>query len=571
MSKLSVEQIKTRSKFLAGTIAEELDNDEPSFDADTQQIIKFHGIYQQDDRDVRKERLRAGLDKDYRCMVRASLPGGTISAAQYLVMDELSDRVGNGTLRITTRQGIQYHFTRKGDVRELIRTLNEHLLTTLAGCGDVVRNVMACPAPTPERESAQLVADAKEIARQVKPQSDAYWQLWLDGEKAVSAVAPDEEATADDPEPMLGPTYLPRKFKIGFAWPGDNCVDVFTQDIGIVPHVTDGVVEAYTLVVGGGMGMTHNKASTYPRLADPLCSVTREELLQVVKAIITVQRDYGDREDRKFARMKYLVANWGVERFRAEVESRIGRTLAAPRELDWSQTTDHLGWQPQADGRFTLGVRVANGRIVDSGQVRMRSALRAVAEHHASEVRFTPNQDVLLVGIAADDHDAVEALLREHGVRSVEELPLVARHALACPALPTCGLALAEAERVAPAFIDDVQSRLEAAGLGEESVHLRITGCPNGCARPYATEIGFVGRGSDRYTIYLGGSREGTRINAEFADRVPGGELGKRLEPVFEAYRGERRDADETFGDWCHRHGVEALAERFTPVPVEVG
>ena len=570
MSKVSVEQIKAGSGFLAGTIAEELDNDAAAFDAATQQLIKFHGIYQQDDRDVRKERLRAGLDKDHRCMVRASLPGGTITASQYLVMDELADRVGNGTLRITTRQGIQYHFTRKGDVRELISTLNRHLVTTLAGCGDVVRNVMACPAPTPDRESAQLVADAKELARHVKPQSSAYWQLWLDGEMAVSAVAPDEDATPDNPEPMFGPTYLPRKFKIGFAWPGDNCVDVFTQDIGVVPHVADGVVEAYTLAVGGGLGMTHNKPSTYPRLADPLCSIPRDELVEVVKAIITVQRDYGNREDRRFARMKYLVADWGVERFKAEVESRIGRTLAPPRDLEWSATTDHLGWQPELHGRLTLGVRVANGRIADTPAVRMRSALRAAAERYAAEIRFTPNQDVLLTGIAPDDRDAVEALLTEHGVRAVQDLAPLERHALACPALPTCGLALTEAERAMPAFLEDVQARLDAVGLGSESVHLRVTGCPNGCARPYSTEIGFVGRGSNSYTIFLGGSADGTRLNAEFADRVPAEEVGRRLEPVLAAYGTERQNG-ETFGDWCHRQGVEHLAERFAPAPAKVG
>ena len=570
MSKASVEQHKAESDFLAGTIADELASDAASFDAGTQQIIKFHGIYQQDDRDVRKERMRAGRDKDYLCMVRASLPGGAVSAKQYLVMDDLADRFGNGTLRITTRQGIQYHFTHKGHLRELIGTLNRHLMTTLAGCGDVVRNVMACPAPTPERESAQLLADAKELARHVKPQSVAYWQLWLDGELAVSAVAPDDAVTEDEPEPLYGPTYLPRKFKIAFAWPGDNCVDVFTQDIGIVPHVTGGVVESYTLVVGGGLGMTHNKPATYPRLADPLCSVAPHELTEVVKAIITVQRDHGDREDRKHARMKYLVAEWGLDRFRAEVESRIGRTLAPPQDLDWSATTDHLGWQEQADGRFTLGVRVANGRIADTDDARLRTALRTIAERHASEVRFTPSQDVLLVGIAAGDRDAVTAILREHGVAAVEELPLLARHAMACPALPTCGLALAEAERVMPAFVDDVQARLRDVGLGDESLHLRITGCPNGCARPYSTEVGVVGRGNDRYTIYLGGAADGTRLNAEFADRVPGGEIGQRLEPVLAAFRDERAEG-ESFGDWCDRQGVEKLAERFAPAPATTG
>ncbi|HWB71879.1 MAG TPA: NADPH-dependent assimilatory sulfite reductase hemoprotein subunit [Egibacteraceae bacterium] len=556
-----VERIKAAGDLLRGTLAEELDNGEDRFGGDSTQLLKFHGIYQQDDRDVRKERAKRGLGPDHSCMVRASIPGGRLSAEQYLVMDRLADDVGNGTLRVTTRQGIQYHFTRKGDLRTLIGTLNANLVTTLAACGDVVRNLMCCPAPLADRERADLQHLTRQLSRHLKPATPAYWQLWVDGERAASAVAPPDQE--GEVEPLYGPTYLPRKFKVGLAYPGDNCVDVYTHDIGIVPRIARDQVESFTILVGGGLGMTHNKPSTYPRLGDPLCVVPPAELLDTVKAIIGIQRDHGDRRDRKHARLKYLVAEWGLQRFKAELEQRLGRPVepADPGALDWERTDDHLGWHPQQDGRWFLGVRIQNGRVED-GQVRLRAGLRRIVERFRPEIRFTPRQDVLLCGIREGDRPAVEAELRAHRIPLVTELAPVARHALACPALPTCGLALAEAERVFPAVVDRLQTELESLGLAEEAIHVRMTGCPNGCARPYSTEIGLVGRGHDKYTVFLGGDAHGTRLNAPYADHVALDDVVDLLRPLLAAYRHERRDR-ETFGDYCHRVGAERLRQRF--------
>lgn len=556
-----LESIKAASDYLRGSLPEEKDNEEPFFAKDTTQVLKFHGVYQQDDRDVRRERAKRGLGKDYICMVRASIPGGVLTSAQYLAMDDLASAVADETLRITTRQGLQYHFTRKRDLQSLIRTLNEHLVTTLAACGDVVRNVMCDPPPTAGPEADELQRYALELSQHVKPRSTAYWQLWIDGERAVTAEAPQD----DEAEPLYGATYLPRKFKIGFAWPGDNSVDVYTHDVGLVPHLADGHVEAFTVLVGGGLGMSHNNPDTYPRLADPLCTIAPEELTEVVTAIIGIQRDHGDRSDRKHARMKYLVAEWGLERFAAELERRLGRTLVSPRSLTWADTDDHLGWGRQRDGKWTLGVRVENGRIADK-EVQMRTALRRIVERFADGVRFTPRQDILLSGIRDADRAAVIAELHTHGVPVVEDLPPVARHAMACPALPTCGLAIAEAERVMPDLVTRLHDELEALGLEREAVHVRMTGCPNGCARPYSTEVGLVGRGKDHYSIHLGGDDVGTRLNTQYADRVGVADVAAVLRPVFAAWRDERV-ADESFGDYCDRVGVDVLHERFAPSP----
>ena len=553
------EHLKATSRGLRGTLAEELASDAPRFSGDAAQLLKFHGSYQQDDRDVRRERGRLGLDRDYVCMVRAGIPGGVLTGEQYLAMDKLADTVGNATLRVTTRQGLQYHFVRKGDMKSLIGSLNEHLVTTLAACGDVVRNVMCCPAPPANAAEAQVQAQAAALSAALKPASSAYWQLWVDGERAVSASEPEDTAV----DPLYGPTYLPRKFKIGFAFPGDNCVDIYTHDVGIVPAVRGGKVVAYTLVVGGGLGMTHNNPNTYPRLADPLGSVAPAELLDAVKAIIGIHRDHGDRSDRKHARLKYVVQEWGLDAFRAEVERRLGHALDAPAALEWSATSDHLGWRRQADGNWALGVRIASGRIEDNG-LALRSAIRAVVERFAPGVRFTPRQDVLFTDLEPSQRRAVVALLDEFGIPAVEAISPVERHALACPALPTCGLALAEAERALPDLLTSMRLRLAALGLGSEAVHVRLTGCPNGCSRPYSTEVGIVGRGKDHYTLYLGGDADGTRLNAEYVDRVPVALVPDVLAPVLAAFGEERADG-ERFGDYCARVGVPALRDRFRP------
>ena len=544
-----VETIKGESAYLRGTVAEELATEGP-FTHDNYQLLKFHGIYQQDNRDVRKERARQGLDRDHICMVRVSIPGGTLTGDQYLVVDKLADTIGDGTLRITTRQGVQYHFVRKGELQPLLAALNDQLLTTFGACGDVVRNTMCCPAPLADPRKAELERWTAEVARRFRPRTQAYWQLWVDGERAVSAEA--------DEEPLYGATYLPRKFKMGFASPGDNCIDAYTQDVGIIPTFDGEQVVAFTLLVGGGMGKSHNKPETFPRLADPLTTVAPAELMEVLEAIVATQRDNGDRANREHARMKYLVHDWGLPRFKTEVENRLGRALPEPQPFVLDAADDHLGWHPQGDGRWFYGVKVENGRIADRGDERVRAGVRAAVERFGLNVRFTPREDLILTDVAENDREGVDALLADHGVVPPAQWVPVKRNSFSCVALPTCGLALTESERALPGVLDELTAELDTLGLSDLDAHVRMTGCPNGCARPYTAEIGLVGRGKVNYDVHLGGEPVGVRLNTIFAENVPRDELVNVLRPVLVHYR-EHRGDDERFGDFCHRLGVDHL------------
>lgn len=546
-----VEQIKIASNQLRGAIAEELVKDAEPFSQESYQLLKFHGIYQQDDRDVRSERTRQGLGLDHICMVRLSVPGGVLTGEQYLALDKLCDAVGNGTLRITSRAGLQFHFVRKGDLASLMRTLNDHLVTTFGACGDVVRNTTCCPAPLAGRARAEVAALTQEVAHRFRPRTQAYYQLWLDGEPAVTASAPD-------PEPLYGSSYLPRKFKIGFAAPGDNCIDVLGNDVGLVPMVDGDSLCGFTVFVGGGMGRSHNKPETFPRLATPLATIAPDELMETLDAIISVYRDHGDRGNREHARMKYVVEEWGIERFRTEVEKHLQRPLAKPEPITFDRSDDHLGWHPQGDGTWFLGVKVDNGRIIDRDGRWVRSAVRAVVERFSADVRLTTKEDLLITDIAEHDRTAVDALLASHGVAPAEQLVAIRRNSFACPALPTCGLALTESERALPGVLDELIGELAAIGLDGLDTHVRMTGCPNGCARPYTAEIGLVGRGKSSYDIHLGGEPLGIRLNRIFAENVPRSELVKVLRPVLEHYR-DHRHANEGFGDFCARVGVERL------------
>ncbi|MFP3914952.1 MAG: NADPH-dependent assimilatory sulfite reductase hemoprotein subunit [Actinomycetota bacterium] len=544
-----IEDIKERSAFLAGSIGIELTDGTERFEADTTQVLKFHGIYQQDDRDARKQRRARGLDRDWIMMVRAAVPGGRLTADQWLVMDRLADEVGDGTLRITSRQGVQWHHTRKRDLRHLISTLNRSLVTTLGACGDVVRNTMACPAPLPGRAAVRPYVDA--LAAHFRPRTRAYYHIWVDGERAVTA-------QAGDPEPVYGPTYLPRKFKIAFSHPGDNCTDVYSHDVGIVPHLDGDEVAGFTVLVGGGMGRSHNQPDTFPRISDPLAYVAAHELVEVVEAIVATQRDYGERFDRKHARLKYLVAYWGLEDFKLAVERRLGRALAPPRPLEWASADDHLGWHTQPDGRWFLGVPVENGRVSDDG-ARLRSGLREVIEQVRPGIYLTPSQNLLLAGVADHERARVDRILAAHGIPVAGEVPVTIRSSMACVALPTCGLALTDAERALPRVIRELTATLGALGLGDESVQVRMTGCPNGCARPYNSEVGLVGRRSGHYDIHLGADTLNRRLNFPAAETVPESEIVATLAPLLTAWR-DRRLAGESFGDFCHRMGAYAIS-----------
>jgi sulfite reductase (ferredoxin) len=545
------EQIKAQSTYLRGQIANELAHETAYFSEAQAQLLKFHGTYQQEDRDTRQAR-RGVAEKAYQFMVRSRIPGGVLTAAQYLAEDDLAERYGNGTLRITTRQGFQLHGILKGDLHTTIRAINEALLSTLAACGDVNRNVMACPAPVASRAQARVEEIAHQLAMRLAPHSRAYHEIWIDGERAHTVEAPEED------EPLYGPTYLPRKFKIGVAFPGDNCVDVYTQDIGLVADLDGEELAGFTLLIGGGMGMTHGKAETFPRLATPLCFVTPEDVAPVVEAIVTIQRDYGDRQNRKHARMKYLVEERGVAWFRAEAERRLGRALAAPHPVVFSDVDDHLGWHRQADGRWYLGLYVENGRIKDADDTRLRSGLRHAIERFQPGVRLTGQQNILLTDLTTRQKAPLKSLLARYGIVTGPIELGVRRFAMACPALPTCGQALAEAERALPDVVRQVEADLTALGLGDERLSIRMTGCPNGCARPYMGDIGIVGRSKDLYNIYVGGDWPNTRMNTLYAASIHLGEVATTLRPLLTLWR-DGRLPRETFGDFCHRLGVDTL------------
>jgi sulfite reductase (ferredoxin) len=552
---INAEDVKRNSQYLRGTLPDELKNDDAKFSEESEILLKFHGVYQQDNRDTRRERVAIQkIDPEYICMVRASIPGGALTAQQYLVMDKLADDVANGTLRITTRQGLQYHFTHKGELQQLISTLNENLVSTLAACGDVVRNTMCCPAPYSDALHTELHELTQGIAKRFRPRTESYYDVWVDGEKAVSALPP---RAPEEVEPIYKDVYLPRKFKIGVAYPGDNCIDSYTQDVGLAPHTDGERITAFTVLVGGGFGVSHADDTTYPRIATPLATVSPEEVADVVEAIVIVQRDHGERGDRKHARLKYTIDRIGLSAFKNLVEQQYGRALDDPREVVWGAAHDHLGWAEQGDGKWFLGVRVEAGRILDKEGIALRSALREIVQRYNTPVRFTPNQDIILADIEAADRVQVEAILRKAGVSMVSELAPVVRTALACVALPTCGLALTEAERVLPEIINSLHEAMSEFGLGEEEITFRMTGCPNGCARPYSAEIGLIGRSKTSYDILLGGDHIGTRLTKTYKKSVKRDQIINELRPLFERFAVERNGA-EGFGDWADR-AVESL------------
>ncbi|MBO0782180.1 MAG: NADPH-dependent assimilatory sulfite reductase hemoprotein subunit [Ktedonobacteraceae bacterium] len=552
-----VERIKADSHHLRGELTQELQDETSSRLSEPQiQLIKFHGVYQQEDRDARQQRKSAGQEKAYQFMIRSRIPGGALTPEQYLVEDELAGKYGNGTLRYTTRQSIQLHGVLKGDLRTAIHSINTALLSTLAACGDVNRNVMACPAPTASRAHAQVQEIAHKIAMHLAPRSKAYHEIWVDGERIQTVEAPEDEA-----EPIYGATYLPRKFKIGVAFPGDNCVDIYTQDIGLIARLDSENLSGFTLVIGGGMGMTHGKKETHPRLAVPLCDVTVEQTLKVVETIVTVQRDYGDRQNRKHARMKYVIEERGIEWFRSEVERRLGYKLQDPQEVVLHDVEDHLGWHQQGDGRWFLGLYIENGRVKDTDRVRLRSGLRHAIEQFRPNVRLTAQQNILLTDLSEEQRQPLEELLHSYGISTDPADAGMHRFAMACPALPTCGLALAEAERALPSLIEQIEADLNTLGLAGEPLSVRMTGCPNGCARPYMGDIGIVGRTKDIYNIYIGGDWANTRLNTLYASSVHFSRIATTIQPLLSLWKNERQER-ETFGDYCERVGIAYLQEK---------
>ena len=548
-----VEEEKDNSRYLRGTIREQLAQDTPCFDDSVNNILKFHGIYQQDDRDFRQARDRQGREKHFIFMVRMKIPGGKVTSDQYLKMDELSDRYGNGTLRVTTRQGIQFHGVIKKNLKETMRALNRELITTLGACGDIERNVVTCPAPLQDRAQAQVQQYARKISDQLLPKTKAYHEIWLNGEQAYSG----EQAA--EIEPLYGKTYLPRKFKTAIAFPGDNCVDVYTHDIGLVA-ITDekGDLSGFNVLVGGGLGMTHRKPETHPLLAKPLGYVNKDKILPLAEGIVKVQRDHGNRENRMRARMKYLIEEKGIEWFYAAVKQQTGFDLEPMREMGWKETPDHLGWHEMGGGRFFCGIFVPNGRIQDGAGKKLKSGFKKLVETFHPEIRFTPQQNILFAGIPVSGKEEFEGILKDFSIRREAEISAIERWSMACPALPTCGLALTESERVLPGVIRELEGVLTTLGLAGEHITVRMTGCPNGCSRPYTGEIGLVGSGLNTYALFLGGNFDGTRLNHLVSERVKGDEIVRSLVSVFEAFKSARASG-ERFGDFCNRLGVQEL------------
>lgn len=554
-----VEKIKAESNYLRGVIADELGNSSDAFTKDTAQLVKHHGMYQQDDRDSRARKSADGKKsgKAYSLMIRAKIPGGRLTAAQLLAQIDLCDELGNTTLRLTDRQDIQFHGILKGNIRAAIRRINQVELTTLGACGDVERNVMCCPAPIrTDRVRDQMQEMAERLSSHLLPRTRAYHEIWL-GDPETG----QREQVTDPPEtiePIYGRNYLPRKFKAAIALPDDNCVDVYANDLGLVAIVRDGEVAAYNVLVGGGMGVTPSNKNTFPALAQALTCVGPDDVLDVATAIVKVYRDFGDRSDRKRARLKYLIADWGLERFRAKVEEYLGRSLPPPRDEPVRAYHDHLGWHEQGDGRWSYGLNVENGRVMDWPDRRLKSALREICGALRPGVRLTAQQNVLFTDLTVAQRGALEEILRLHGVKRSEELSLVRRYSMACVALPTCPLAVAESERVLPGLIDGLEAELARLGLEGESFTTRMTGCPNGCSRPYNADVGLVGKTSGKYTIYLGGRVLGDRLAWVYQDLVPLDQIVPTLAPLLLAFK-NGRSPGETFGDYCHRLGRDGL------------
>lgn len=552
----AVEGFKENSRALRGTLVEELASGVGHFNEANKNLLKFHGSYQQEDRDARKARRSDGLGKAYMFMIRCKIPGGKLTADQYLALDKLCESHGNATLRVTTRQSIQFHGVLWNNLKGTIAGMNAALVSSLGGCGDVNRNVMACPAPHADGMRPELQRLADEIAAHLAPRTRAYYEIWLNGKDVTDTGSEPVE----DVEPIYGKVYLPRKFKVGLGLPDDNCIDVYAQDLGFLAVVENGKIVGYDVLVGGGMGRSHGNANTFAHTGKHICFITPDQVVNAAEAVIKLFRDHGNRADRKRARIKYLVHDWGVERFREVLKPYLGGQLTLPREVKVTDVDLHLGWHAQGDGQWFYGVSIENGRIKDVGDFRLRTALRTLVEKLRADVRLTPNQDLLLCNLPSSALAEIESNLTSHGVKLPGQITPTRLFSMACPAIPTCGLALSESERALPDMLDELEAVLDELNLQGEAIGVRMTGCPNGCARPYQSEIGIVGRSGVKYTLYVGGSLLGERLSYTLKDLVPREQLVSTLKPLLARYAAERQPG-ESFGDYCVRIGPDAARE----------
>jgi sulfite reductase (NADPH) hemoprotein beta-component len=538
------EVLKQNDPTLSGALAQTLaDPALDHFSADDEQFLKFHGIYQQDDRDLRK------TGKKYMMMIRGRIPGGVMTAAQWITFDDLATQYGNNTLRLTTRQSIQFHGVLKPGLRPLIKRINDSLLSTLAACGDVNRNVTASPTPAYTKAREQVQADAVRLAEALAPKTPAYHSIWIEGVQLKL----DDPVNQTFEDPLYGRTYLPRKFKVGLVIPPVNDIDIFINDLGFIAVVEGDRLTGYNVAVGGGMGRSHGNVQTFPRLADVLGFVRPERLVDVAKAVLTIHRDFGDRTNRKHARLKYVVEERGVAWVHDEINRRASNALSGIRRFEFTSTADLYGWHRAVDGSLFLTLFVETGRIKDVDGHAQKIALRRVAEKFPHiEFRISANQNVILARVPATDRDPLTALLTTHGVKVDRQASILHAASMACPSLPTCGLGLAESERMLPGLIDRIEKLGGELGLGGEEIIIRSTGCPNGCARPYMAEIAFVGKAPGRYQLWLGGNAAGTRLNRVFRETVKDAEIEDELRPLLTRWKNERL-AGERFGDFCSR------------------
>jgi sulfite reductase (NADPH) hemoprotein beta-component len=543
------EGLKAESNYLRGNILKDLgDTSTGTISEDSSQLTKFHGVYAQDDRDLRNIRRKEGKEKAYSFMARIRVPGGVCTPAQYLAMDRISETHANQTLKLTNRQAFQLHGVIKSKLKPAIQEINKALLDTIAACGDVNRNVMCNPNPYLSQLHNETLEIARKISAHLTPKTRAYHEIWI-ADELVAGGEPEEE------EPIYGKTYLPRKFKTVIAIPPSNDVDVFAHDLGFIAIADEqGRLTGFNVTVGGGMGMQHNQVETFPRLADVMGFCTPDQVVDVAEKVVTTQRDFGDRTERKHARLKYTIQDRGLVWFRTEVERRLGYRLGSPRRFEFTDSGDRYGWVDGADGRSHYTLFIENGRILDTADYQMKTGLREIAKVHKGDFRLTPNQHLMIASVARADRPQIEALLNQYKLDRANHATGLRLSSMACVALPTCGLALAESERYLPELVTELEGEFEAAGLRHDSVVIRMTGCPNGCGRPYLGEIAFVGRSPGKYNVYLGAAFNGSRLNCLYRPSVASTDILPLLKPIIHEYAADRLPG-ERFGDFAIRKG----------------
>ncbi|MBM7599328.1 sulfite reductase (NADPH) hemoprotein beta-component [Virgibacillus halotolerans] len=548
-----LERIKEDSNYLRGTIEEGLaDRITGAISDDDTKLLKFHGSYQQDDRDLRDERRRKKLEPAYQFMLRVRAPGGVATPEQWLTMDDLSQKYGNGTLKLTTRQAFQMHGILKWDLKKTMREINGSLMDTLAACGDVNRNVMCNANPYQSEIHSEVYNLSAKLSDYLSPQTNAYHEIWLDDEKVVDSRKPEEI------EPMYGRYYLPRKFKIGIAVPPSNDVDIFSQDLGFIAILEKGKLKGFNVAVGGGMGMTHGDTATYPQVSRVIGFCTSDKIIEVAEKVITIQRDYGNRSNRKNARFKYTIDARGLDWFKAELNERLGWELTAARDYHFDHNGDRYGWV-EGDGKWHLTLFIQNGRVKDFAGYPLQTGLREIAKIHTGDFRLSPNQNLVISNVTPEKKQEIIALVEQYGLTEGKHYSALKRNSMACVAFPTCGLAMAESERYLPSLVEKIEGILDEAGLREEEIVIRMSGCPNGCSRPALAEIAFIGKAPGKYNMYLGGGFIGDRLNRLYRENIDEAEILESLRPMLFQYAKDRHEG-EHFGDYVVRAGyVEAV------------